>query len=349
MYEAREQLDILKELQGYSQVEASKIEGTFEYDVLASNSIEFAKTEVELEEVYKAAFLNTAKGDYLTMRALECGIIRRQATHAVATVVVSGTAGAVIPKNSLFATIGGVRFFSDSEAVVGPEGIVSVNVTAYEAGEQGNVISGAITKIPISIPRITSVTNEMAAHDGYDEEDDETLRERAIEHVRNPGTSGNPRQYVEWALSISGVGAAKCLRAWNGPNTVKLIIVDDNFDEASELLQQKVYDYIDELRTVNAILTVSSARAKNIDISAKITGSVDEEFFADSVKSYFASIEKKSWDNTSSVVVACNKIGALLIDAGADDYTELMLNGASENIIVDTEEMPKLGVVNLSG
>lgn len=349
MYEAREQLDILKELQGYSQVDASKIEGTFEYDVLSSNSIEFAKTEVELEEAYKAAFLNTANGDYLTMRASECGVERRQATNAVATVIVSGTVGAVVPAGSLFATADGTRFYSDAEATVGEDGTVEISVTASETGEQGNVMSGAITEMPISIPRITSVTNELAAHDGYDEEDDETLRERALEHVRNPGTSGNPRQYVEWALSISGVGAAKCLRAWNGPNTVKLVIVDDDFDEASELLQQKVYDYIDELRTVNAILTVSSAKAKTIDIAAKITGSVDEEQFQQDVKSYFASIEKKSWDNSSNVVVTCNKIGAMLIEAGADDYSELTLNGESKNITMDTEEMPKIGVVNLSG
>lgn len=69
MYEAREQLDILKELQGYSQVEASKIEGTFEYDVLASNSIEFAKSDVELEQLYKASFADTSWGEYLTMIA----------------------------------------------------------------------------------------------------------------------------------------------------------------------------------------------------------------------------------------------------------------------------------------
>ena len=49
MYRAREQADILRDLQEHSETPASKIEGTFEYDMLASNAIEFGKVEVELE------------------------------------------------------------------------------------------------------------------------------------------------------------------------------------------------------------------------------------------------------------------------------------------------------------
>ena len=68
MYSAREQEDILAELQEVSETPASKIEGTFEHDMFASNSIEFAKVEVELEQAYKAAFAESSWGEYLTMR-----------------------------------------------------------------------------------------------------------------------------------------------------------------------------------------------------------------------------------------------------------------------------------------
>lgn len=63
MYRAREYPAILSELKSSSGVEASTIEGTFENDVLASNSLEFAKVEVELEQAYKAAFADTAWGN----------------------------------------------------------------------------------------------------------------------------------------------------------------------------------------------------------------------------------------------------------------------------------------------
>lgn len=49
----RTQEEILAELQDWSQVDASKIEGTFEWDVLSSNAIEFAKMEIELSEAYR--------------------------------------------------------------------------------------------------------------------------------------------------------------------------------------------------------------------------------------------------------------------------------------------------------
>ena len=63
MYVARDQNEILQELQRQSGIEASKIEGTFENDVLASNSLEFQKIEVELEQAYKAAFAETSWGE----------------------------------------------------------------------------------------------------------------------------------------------------------------------------------------------------------------------------------------------------------------------------------------------
>jgi len=47
MYKAREQKEILQELQEWSESPLSTFEGTFEYDVLSSNSLEFEKFEVD--------------------------------------------------------------------------------------------------------------------------------------------------------------------------------------------------------------------------------------------------------------------------------------------------------------
>lgn len=79
MYEARKQSDILTELQQNAGSDTSSYEGTFTYDVLAANSIEFSKEEVELEQAYKAAFARSSWGEYLEMRAEEHGIFRKNA------------------------------------------------------------------------------------------------------------------------------------------------------------------------------------------------------------------------------------------------------------------------------
>ena len=108
MYRAREQKDILREMQDWSNTPASKIEGTFEYDMLAANSIEFAKVEVELEEAYRQSFGTTATGEYLTMRAAEAGIVRKEAVKAHGILTVRGCG--IVREGSLFATEGGIRF-----------------------------------------------------------------------------------------------------------------------------------------------------------------------------------------------------------------------------------------------
>ena len=56
MYKARDQKNILQEMINSSRAKTGLFEGTFQYDALASNSIEFAKAEVELEEFKQSCF-----------------------------------------------------------------------------------------------------------------------------------------------------------------------------------------------------------------------------------------------------------------------------------------------------
>ncbi len=346
MYEARAQPEILEELKAHSEVEQSKIEGTFEYDVLSSNSIEFAKTEIELEQVYKAAFADKSWGEYLTMRAAESGVIRKSAVNATGTLTVSGSG--TLPAGSRFETAEGLGFETAEETQV--TGTAYVYARAVEAGAAGNVAAGTITKIPLSIPGISSVTNAEAFHDGYDEEKDELLLERYLIHVRTPGTSGNVYHYLEWALSVPGVGGAKVLPTWDGPTTVKVIIVDSNYAEASEQLVQSCYEYIESVRPIGAVVTVASAVPKAINIAAaSVTGQVDLAAFEKSVNAYFLELEKRNIHASDSQGVSLAQIGSILIrEGGAEDYTGLTLNGSASNVALSVEDIAVLGTVSLS-
>lgn len=344
MYEAREQAAILAELQAASVVDASKIEGTFEYDVLSSNSIEFAKVEVEMEQAYKAAFADTSWGEYLTMRAAEAGIVRKAAVKAIGTVTVSGNG--TLPAGSIFATTDGTQFVTDAESNIIKASDVAV--TAVTAGASGNVAASAIAVIPMSIPGITAVSNAMATHDGYDEETDEDILIRYLLHVRTPGTSGNKFHYIEWAMAVAGVGGASVIPTWNGPTTVKVIIVDSNFTKASDTLVQKVVDCIENVRPVGAVVTVVSAIPVVIDITAAIVGSLDRNAFENAVKSYFTDIVRASIANNLANKVSINKIGSLLYSAGGvTDYLNLQLNGGTTNIAISPDELAVLGAVTI--
>ena len=329
MYEAREQEDILAELQSESETSATKIEGTFEYDMLASNSIEFAKTEVELEQLYKACFADTSWGEYLTMIAEQYGVLRRAATKATGTITLTGKG--IVPTGSLFTTAAGTKFQTLEYRNV--NGTADVPVEAVNAGEAGDVKENTITVIPMSIPGITAVTNAEATSGGYDEEDDEDLLKRYLEKVRLPATSGNKYEYYEWAKSVSGVGDARVQSLWNGPGTVKVIIVDANMQVAPASLIQSVADYIETVRPIGATVTVVSPTPIPVTITAKISGTLDKEQFLKDVNAYIAG---KGMDFRSLSYARC--IDILLNQTTVADCADVRLNG-KELIKCSADEM----------
>lgn len=334
--------DILQSLQLQSQLPMSKFEGTFEYDIFSSNAIEFMKTYVELGELYKVAFADTSYGDFLTARAKEAGIIRKEATRAHGTIIVTGNG--VLHKGSQFATEDGIIFETTKDVTI--KGATPVTIQAINPGVTGNVSAGAITVIPMSIPGVQSVTNTSSTLDGFEQESDDALRERYLVHVRTPGTSGNKFHYYEWAMSVPGVGGAKIVPTWAGPGTVKIIIVNSEFKEATDKLVKAVFDYIESVRPMGAMVTVKSAIVKPINISVRIEdGSLDMNMFTALMHSYLISLEKQVISSDSIIKASLAKVGSLVLDAGATDYSDLTINGTSTSITLLADDLPTLGKV----
>lgn len=101
-----------------------------------------------------------------------------------------------------------------------------------------------------------------------DIEDQEHYRERVIAAEQEEQLSGADSDYVRWALEIDGVGSAYSIAEWNGPGTVKLLILDKNGQPATAELTKSVKDYIypDKLpgqnrggkAPIGAIVTIST-------------------------------------------------------------------------------------------
>ena len=227
MYKAREQKDILQEMINSSKAKTGLFEGTFQYDALASNSIEFAKVEVELEELNKVAFADTSHGEYLTMIAKQYGVIRKEATKAIGVLTVKGTG--TIYAGATFATESGIQFTATENTDIK---IRQIQIEAITAGNIGNVDAETIKVISVSIPGINNVINDAPTTGGYDEETDAELLDRYLFKVRNPATSGNKNNYELWAREIEGVGGARCIPLWKGNGTVKVVIIDANLNVA---------------------------------------------------------------------------------------------------------------------
>lgn len=343
MYEAREQDEILTELQQNVGNDASSYEGTFTYDVLAANSIEFAKQEVEREQAYKAMFARTSWGEYLEMRAEEHGIFRRQAVKAKGTVTVSGNG--TVPQGSVFQTFTGIAFYTTKAASITQSGDIPVECST--AGTIGNVKAGTITVIPMSIPGISSVMNADATYDGFDEEDDATLYNRLIFKVRQPATSGNVNDYIEWATSIAGVGHVTVVPLWNGNGTVKVIIADSSGSPASSNLLTQVSTTIETKRPIGATVSVVAPAILELHIALTPTkGKGDADAIKTLLNNYFTS------RNFSGGKVSYAVVGKMIIDdesTNVTDYDSLTINGDVKNISLTDEQIPKVTEVTLNG
>lgn len=316
----------------------SDVSGTFVGDNLAANAVEFEKAYIEMNLMMEAAFAETSWGEYLTMRAAEHGIDRKDAVQAQGTVTVTGNG--VVPVGSLFATESGITFEAVKSVTIEKSGDVPVRAGIY--GTSGNVAAKTITKIPVTISGISSVINNNATYDGYNAESDESLLNRLYLHVRNPITSGNANHYREWALSVGGVGTAKVVPLWNGNGTVKVIITDIDYNQASDTLIKTVSDYINTVCPIGATVTVVTPSITECTISAIVTvaENKDTEYQTDLQTAISNYLQVEAF-NEGHVSLA--KIGKAMLDSGAiTDYDSLQLNGATTKVTLSDEEMPRL-------
>ena len=321
----------------------STVEGSFGRDIINATSVEFEKTYAELSLVSQAGFAQTSWGEYLENIAEEHGVFRRSAVRAIGTVTVTGTG--TVSQGALFQTQDGTEFSATSTVKVTAS--ADVPVQAVEYGSKGNVAAGAITIIPMSIPGITRVTNAKATYDGFDEETDDELRERLLFKVRQPATSGNINDYIEWGTSVEGVGHITVVPLWNGNGTVKLLVTDSNGQPASPELLARVTEKVESMHPIGATVSVIAPSVLGLTVALTPTkGGGDAAAIKKVLNAYFLSrqyTEKK---------VSYAKVGQLIIENAdttqVEDYDNLTINGATANIGVDTDQIPSVVEVVLN-
>lgn len=321
--------------------EYDKSEGSFFYDATKPAAIEFENAYIQLDKVEAKLDIENLSGNELERFIYQrTGIKRKPATKATTVVTISGQEGAKISKGDLVGT-DTVNFISIEDKTIGPTGQMTVLVECELAGTIGNVPAGAIKYFPVSIPGLTSVTNLEPVVNGYDAESDSDLRQRYYERIQTPATSGNKYHYLNWAKEVTGVGDAKVIPLWNGPGTVKVVIVDSNKNPATEDLIDNVFTHIEDVRPIGATVTVVSAVAKNVEITAKVSlaEGYTIQLVLDKFKSDLEQYRKDVVFKDSYISYAA--IGNILFTVdGVLDYTDLKLNGEMKNIALGEEEIP---------
>lgn len=369
--EIKTQEKIYKDIIGNISNEYEISEGFLTADLAKANSIELAKVYEAIGSLLEKGDVDRLSADELTKYVWQRkGIERTKATHAKARLRLNGVG--TIKKGDLFSTKNKILFESVETKAVSGSGII--NAVCTEAGAKGMVGANSIVEFPITINGFTSVTNEEQSYDGFEEESDGSLREKYYKALKRGAKSGNKSHYEKWANEITGVGKAKVFPLWNGANTVKVLIIDDNMQPASSDLVKQAQDYIDPKggdgsawgtgsgqAPIGAYCTIESAKGKTIDISVdlklKIGGEDIDELSEDLALRYKTQINQEIERYFQTIAFMENvdyispaRIGAIILNIdGVFDYTDLQINGTSnQSILVGVDEVAVVGNVEVS-
>lgn len=314
-----------------------KREGSIIYDALAPAAADLAQMYIELDATRDLTFVQTSAGEYLDDLVGEFGLTRIPASKAI----VKGSFNIDIPISS--------RFSGDTLNYVATEKI-STGVYYLEcetAGSAGNNYTGRL--IPITyISGLTSATITEISIPARDTETDAELKARYYEQINGGPADGNVAQYEKWASTYDGIGRFKVFSLWNGANTVKVSILDENNDIASATLISNFQAYLDPSSTglgngaapIGAIVTVSTASAKSISIALKVelaAGYTTATEIVEALKAFFHSISY-----VKTVVNYFSVVAAIMGCQSVADIISLTVNSGTSDISMTSEEIPVL-------
>lgn len=356
-----------------------KREGSIIRDALSPCCYEAAKHILYLADIIEQTYIETANGLWLDGRVIEGGITRDPATYAKKLGVFKTQLDepCQISIGQSFSTIGdtilnytAVQVYANEDGDVVPGSYV---MQCNTVGSVGNSYIGRIVPNDY-IEKLASAEITTLLYPGEEEESDDSLRERFLANLMKTAFGGNIAQYRQWAKEIPGIGGVQVYPVWAGGGTVKLSIIDTDYNSCSSEFCQTILEKFDPensggetglglgIAPIGHKVTVSTPLPRTINVSGKITllpGYKLETLMPDikaSLENYLLSL-REAWENSDdennySVTVYLGRINfAILNVKGVSSAYELKLNETDTDIkLTETsslQEIPVLGTVSL--
>jgi Uncharacterized homolog of phage Mu protein gp47 len=351
MYESMTYDVILQRMLDRVSDKVDKREGSVIYDALAPAAVELQLMYIELDVILSETFGDTASREYLIRRAKERGLEPDEATYAVLQ-------GEFTP-STLNIPIGSRFSLNDlNYAVTAKESDGIYQLTCETVGTTGNQYFGTLIPIDYIDGLETAELTEVLVP-GEDEEGTEDLRTRYFASFDTQSFSGNKADYLEKTNAISGVGATKITPVWNGGGTVKLTILDANFNKASSILIQNVQNTIDPsqdgegngLAPVGHVVTVDTVEEVSINVYTQITYDTGYNFSSlqsqiiQVISEYLLEL-RKDWANQTELIVRIAQIESRLLSiTGILDITGTKINEVAANLTCSQYQIPVMGGV----
>lgn len=339
------------------QILLIKGNGSIIYDALAPAAAELAQAYFWLSNAVDLVFVDTAVDEYLDRLCNQIGITRQPATPAIKQ-------GNFYDADNNYMNISiGSRFTCEDLYWIVTEKISDgiYQVKCETSGVEGNNVTGSLIPVDyIDGLGIATLTDLLIP--GEDEEDDETLRARYLAVSNDVAFAGNIEDYKEKTKAIDGVGAVKVIPVWAGGGTVKLIILNSDFNVASNVLIEKVQEAIcpgltDEgtgIAPIGHKVTVVTPTETKINIKTTITltsGALFETVqkqIKEALGNYLLEL-RKTWEDSASLIVRISQVESVILNVeGVLDVSKTTINGQASNIEITQEYLPILGNVEVS-
>lgn len=325
-----------------------KREGSIIYNALAPAAVELAQMYIEIERILNEGFADTASREYLIKRAAERGITPYPATPAI----VKGEFNIDVPIGS--------RFSLDDLNYVVVEKIESgiFKLQCETSGSKANDYLG--TLIPVEhIEGLTTAEVTEILVPGEDEEETEVFRERYFRSFDPESYGGNIADYKEKTKSIPGVGGVKVYPVWNGGGTVKLVIINSEYQKPSSELVDQVQTIIDPVQNqgmglgiapIGHVVTVEGVKERVVNISTNITYQQGwqwediKPYVEEAIDEYFLELIKE-WEK-ADIIIRISQIETRILGIeGVIDVGNTEINGVAENLVLESDEIPVRGEI----
>ena len=328
-----------------------KREGSVLYTALAPAAVELQNMYLELDKILNETFASTASRENLIKRAEERGLSPQSATPAVWK---ASLIGAEVPAGTRF-YCGSLNFTVQQKAEDG-----SYTLQCEQPGTQGNSAAGALTPVGY-VQGLTSASLTELLIPGEDEEDTEAFRQRYLQSFDSNPCAGNTAYYRTFCHNLAGVGGVKVYPVWNGGGTVRLVLLNSEFQKPSDELIQQVQQAIDppeqagqgvggapightvtvqpvQETTVNLSFSISYEEGWSFeDVSAQVEQAID---------SYFLDLAK-TWEESDGLTVRISWIESRILEVeGIVDVGNTLLNGEAANLSLASDFIPKRGQID---
>lgn len=355
--------EILSRMLARVSDELDKRQGSVIYDALAPAAAELAELYIELTIYMEQTFLTTATGTNLDNRGADYGMLRDEASASIRLGIMKNN------NDELIDIPIGSRF-SVPEANITYEAIEKIDVGNYklqceQLGTIGDEYSGNLLPIYL-VPNLTSATISTIIVPGQDTETDSSFRERIINRINQRPFAGNKSSYLEYVNDIEGVGGCKVFPVWNGGGTVKVSVIDSNFDIPTNEFINEIQEELDPTQDgtgigtapIGHIVTVVAPSEQEINVEATLNLAPDitidqiETLVAEAINEYIYEI-KESWANSTDtlIIYRSRMIAAILTVDGIENVSGLTINSSENDLVLQenatTQQLPDLGGVVL--